>query len=296
MSPSLVPAGARAERVRTPRGEVRVLRSTSTPSEPEAPPLLLVHGGGTDNAGISWFHAFETVGPQRRVLALDLPGFGETTVAAVGGGAAMADVVVEVADALGLTRVVVVGVSMGGEVAMELALRDPGRVAGLVLIAPGGLVPLFRNHPTQLAAWLAAQLPDVVLLPLARAANRFVEQALRAMVVDVAALPTAVADEFVREARRPGAAMGYARYNQASLGPLRMRNDLTPRVDAIDVPVLFFHGAQDPLVPLAGSARAADLMPDAELVVAAGAGHWAQLEAPELFVAALCRFLARPTL
>ena len=184
------------------------------------------------------------------------------------------------------------GVSMGGDVALNVALRHPGLVEALVLIAPGGLVPVFRNRFVQLSAWLAAQLPDGVLVPLARLANTQVEAALKAMVHDPSRLPPEVVAEFRREARRPGAGLGYARYNQASLGPRSMRNNLLPVVHRITAPTLFFHGEDDPLVDPQGSLRASQLMPDARLVLVPECGHWAQLESRDRFLAEVRRFLS----
>jgi pimeloyl-ACP methyl ester carboxylesterase len=180
---------------------------------------------------------------------------------------------------------------MGGEVALQVALRHPSLVEALVLIAPGGLVPVLRNRVVQLAAWLAAQLPDRVLVPLARLANTQVEAALKAMVHDPSRLPTEVVAEFRREAGRPRAGLGYARYNQASLGPWTMRNNLLPVVHRATVPTLFFHGENDPLVDPEGSRRASRLMPDARLVLVPECGHWAQLESRDRFLAEVRRFL-----
>lgn len=275
-------------------GRVRVLRSTQAPSGgADRAPLLLIHGGGTDNAAISWFEMFEAFGAERDVIALDLPGFGRTTgVAPLGGPQAMADFIGRAARALALPPAVAVGVSMGGDVALNLALRHPALVRALVLIGPGGLVPVFRNRPTQCAAWLAAQLPDVLLLPMTRFANRFVDRALRGVVKDVRTLPPQVVAEFVAEARRPDGGIAYGRYNQAALGPFAMRNDLLPVVDRITVPTLFFHGAEDPLVDPEGSRRASARMPDARLVLVPDCGHWAQLEAGDRFRAEMREFLA----
>jgi pimeloyl-ACP methyl ester carboxylesterase len=267
----VIPAGSTEEIV----DGVRLLRGGVA----EGTPLLLIHGGGTDNAALSWFHAFAEFGGGRPVVAPDLPGFGRTTVPPVGGPAALADFVA----GLGIGRAVVVGVSMGGDVALHLALRHPSLVSGLVLIAPGGLVPVLRNPAVQLSAWLASRLPDALLVPLARLANRFAGRAVRGMVADPSTLPPEVVDEFVREAHRPGAGMGYARYNQATLGPRGMRNDLSSQVAAITAPTVILHGTADPLVDIDGSRRAAAAMPHARLVELEGCGHWAQLERPEAF-------------
>ena len=256
-------------------------------------PAILVHGGGTDNAGISWYRLFEPLAAGREVWALDLPGFGGSIEApAVGGPRALAAVVAEVLQTLGVSRVLAFGVSMGGDVVLNLALDHPDLLAGLVLIAPGGLVPLFKNPRAHYWAWLAAQSPDWLLLPASRLANRFVGTALKAIVKDPATLPDEVVQEFVREARDPRGGIAYGRYNQATLGRRRMLNDLSERVGEITVPCLVFHGADDPLVDPEGSRRAAERMPDARLVLVPNCGHWAQLEAHDRFLAEVEPFLA----
>lgn len=305
---NLVPPGSTETFIDLDGGRVRVLRAMAEPEAPSPavpvvpavasdppvarPPVLLIHGGGTDNSAISWYEVFAALHTEGEVVAVDLPGFGRTTgIEPVGGAPELADFVARVARRLAIPRAVVMGVSMGGDVALNLALRHPDLVKALVLIAPGGLVPVFRNRPVQLSAWLAAQLPDVLLVPLTRLANRYVQTAIKAVVKDPDTLPPEVLDEFVREARRPRAGMAYGRYNQASLGPWSMRNNLLPVVSRIDVPALFFHGQDDPLVDPEGSRRASELMPDARLVLVPDCGHWAQLEARARFLAEVRGFL-----
>lgn len=291
---SLIPDGSAERFVGVDGGRVRVLESTGVAAAGRVP-LVLVHGGGSDSAAISWFDVYGAFGDDRRVVGLDLPGFGGTEgIEPVGGAAELAEFVVRVAGRLGIDRAVVVGVSMGGDVALNVALRHPALVEALVLIAPGGLVRVIRNGFVQLAAWLAAQLPDRLLVPLARLANTQVQAALEAMVHDPRRLPPEVVAEFYREARRPGAGMGYARYNQASLGPRSMRNNLLPVVGRITAPTLFFHGEDDPLVDPRGSVEASRRMPAARLVLVPECGHWAQLEVPDRFRSEVRRFLDRP--
>lgn len=287
----LIPAGAEERWVDAPSGLLRVLHA-GDPARGRVP-VMLVHGGGTDNAGISWVRLMEPLARNREVWAIDLPGFGGSIdVPPAGGPRALAAVVVDVLDALDIDKAVVFGVSMGGDVALNVALDHPTRVAALVLVAPGGLVPVLRNPKTQFWAWAAAQSPDWLLLPMARLANRFVGQALRAVVKDPDALPPEVVPEFVREARHSLGGIAYGRYNQATLGRHGMLNDVTGRVHEIAVPALLFHGADDPMVDPAGSRRAAEEMPHARLVMASDCGHWAQLEAHELFLAESSTLLA----
>lgn len=285
---TFLPPDSRVEYLDLAGGRVRVLHGGPA----DAPPFLLVHGGSNDNATISWYRMFEEFGSDHRVIAPELPGFGGTVgIDPVGGPAAQADFLARVLAELGVDRALVAGVSMGGDVVLNLALRHPDLIEGLVLIAPGGLVERVGNRFTHKAAWWSARLPDALLIPMAALANRFVGAALRAVVHDVATMPPEVVAEFRREARRPGASRGYLRYNQATLGPRGMRNNILPVVGEIAAPTLFFHGERDPMVPPEGSRRAAELMPNARLVLVPDCGHWAQLEAHDRFVDEVRAFL-----
>lgn len=286
----LVPPKATVRHLDTGGGRVRVLSA----GDPASPPVLLVHGGATDNAAISWYRLFEPLSHTHRVLAADLPGFGDTTgIEPLDGPRAQADFLARLLDRLGVQRAVVCGVSMGGDIALNLGLHHPEAVRGLALIAPGGLSPLLHNRLAHTAAWLSARLPEPVMLPVAALANRFVGTMLKAVVQDVSTLPEPVIEEFKREARRPRASLGYLRYNRATLGRTGMLNYLMPEVSGIQAPTLFFHGRNDPLVPLQGSREAAARMPNARLVAVSDCGHWAQLEAHERFMAEMATFLGQ---
>ncbi|WP_368820061.1 alpha/beta fold hydrolase [Kocuria arenosa] len=156
----LTPPGAERRHVSTAAGRLGVLHA-GVPT-PGRYPLVLVHGGGTDSSSISWYRLVEPLAADREVWAVDLPGFGTSMdVAPVGGPGRMADVLAEALAALGVGPAAVCGVSMGGDVALNLALRHPERVAGLVLIAPAGSCPhsgppactvprgLLRSCPTE---------------------------------------------------------------------------------------------------------------------------------------------------
>ena len=182
MADRLLPPGATESWLEHGGGRIRVLRGGPGQQDggSDALPVLLIHGGGYDNAAISWAKVFGPLSSDRRVIAPDLPGFGYTEGIPVTGQVGdLADLVITVARSYGLRRLVVAGISMGGDVAMHVALRHPEAVAGLVLVAPGGLTERLKNAPTQLAAWLAAQLPDPVLYGLGRFAGRFSDSSCR---------------------------------------------------------------------------------------------------------------------
>lgn len=290
----LLPPGATETWLDHDGGRIRVLRGGPLDPDPRTDrlPVLLIHGGGYDNAAISWYEIFGPLATDRLVIAPDLPGFGYTEGIPITGDVdELAELMIIICRAYGLSRVAVAGISMGGDIALHVALRHAEEVAGLVLVAPGGLTERLQNGRTQLAAWLAAQLPDPALFALGRLAGRFTDSYLDKMVHDPTSIDDAVRTEFVREARRKGSGVGYGRYNQATLGPRGMRNNLLPEVFRIATPTLFLHGADDPLVDPAGSVAAAEVMPRAELVLVSDCGHWLPIEAPGIFLSEVDDFL-----
>lgn len=294
MADRLLPPGATETWLDHDGGRIRVLRGGPPDPDPRTDrlPVLLIHGGGYDNAALSWYKVFGPLATDRLVLAPDLPGFGYTEGIPVTGDVdELADLIIMISREHGLSRLAVAGISMGGDIALHVALRHAEAVAGLVLVAPGGLTETLKNGPTQFAAWLAAQLPDRALFPLGRLAGRFTDRYLTQLVHDPMTIDPVVRAEFVREARRPNSGIGYGRYNQRSLGPRRMRNNLLADVFRIAVPTLFLHGEDDPLVDPAGSIAAAEVMPRAELVLVGQCGHWLPIEAPEIFLSEVVDFL-----
>lgn len=288
--PRLVPPRARETWVPLRGGRMRVLRGAR---EGAGAPVLLVHGGGYDAAGISWFRLLGALAPGRPVLAPDLPGFGGTEgIAPIGDADALTDLLVELLRALDVPRVVVVGVSMGGDVALRLALRHPGVVAALVAIAPGGLVERVGGRAMHAAAWAGTRIPDVVLHPLARAAGRLAGATVRGFVRDPASLPPEIVAAFAAEGRAPGAGLAYGAYNRWAIARGGMPHHLRERVGGIQAPTLLVHGTADPMVPIEGSRHAAARIPNATLVELPGVGHWAQLEAHDASLAALAPVLA----
>jgi pyruvate dehydrogenase E2 component (dihydrolipoamide acetyltransferase) len=101
-------------------------------------PIVLLHGFGGDR--LAWAAVQPRLAERHRTIAFDLPGHGLAVERPeVGNAAVAAKAVVASLDALGIERGHLVGHSMGGAVALFIALRHPGRVASLTLIAPGGV-------------------------------------------------------------------------------------------------------------------------------------------------------------
>src|SRR5262245_56906260 len=100
--------------------------------------VLFIHGFGADRS--TWTFTLRTIANGARVVAVDLPGHGRSSTD-VGSGEIpfLADVILAFMDAAGLAGPHIVGHSLGGAIALDLATREPVRVSGLSLIAPAGV-------------------------------------------------------------------------------------------------------------------------------------------------------------
>ena len=243
-------------------------------------PVIFIHG-----LGASMYAWRKNLAPVMaagyRVLALDLLGFGSSDKPARGyTNAAYAQLVVALMDSLHLPDAVLVGHSMGGEIAAEVAIAFPTRVRGLVLIGAAGLGTreplLFR-----LARW-----PVVGPLVLAFRGRALVGRLLRSTYAD----PRKVTEPDVDQYYAP---VAEAAYGRALRGVLREFHfgGLEGRLDAIAAPTLVLWGEADRLIPIAlGRALAAHLNRSAFLSVPR-AGHSVQEEAPDEVNRLLIKFL-----
>lgn len=243
-------------------------------------PIVLLHG--TSDSLHAWDGWVRELARTRRVLRVDLPGFGLTGPAPDDNYrmAGYTRFMRALLDQQQLRRVVLVGNSLGGEVAWMSAAALPGRVAGLVLLDPAGLpfepdaLPLgFAASRFAPSAWVSQ-----FLLP-----RPLVKQSVEAVFGDPAKVTPELVDRFFEITLREG--------NRRALG-LRVQALLAerggqPYVDAwkaLRLPVLMIWGERDRLIPPRYAQQYLDLRaPDAEpvrLVLLPGIGHVPHIEDP----------------
>jgi pimeloyl-ACP methyl ester carboxylesterase len=251
------------------------------------PAVLFVHGLGAQWR--VWAQNLPVIAARRRAVAIDLPGFGSSED---GRGPisirGYAEVLDRFCDRLGLDRVVVVGNSMGGFVAAELALSAPSRVSGLVLVDAVGMVPtrleVSRTMPFLLSSiLLGTRIGAAARRIAARPGLRRV--ALRQAVRDPAALPADLTYWALLAA--PGASTRDAL--RASFSYLT--HDWGERLRAITCPAMIMWGDDDSLIPVRHAAEYARRVPGARVVRFPHTGHLPMVEQPELFDEALLEFL-----
>jgi pimeloyl-ACP methyl ester carboxylesterase len=258
------------------------------------PPLVLVHGLGGSH--VNWLAVAPRLAEKRRVLAIDLLGFGRT--APLGRSSKLEEnrallgrfLKEFVREPAGL-----VGNSMGGLISILQAAADPETVRELVLVDPAQPRPSNAPLDPTVAARLALDaLPFVGEWAMAqRSARLGAEGVVRAIFelccVDVSRIPAPVFAAHVAIARERLEHMPWA--NAAFLEALRsiMAVILRPGkfkeiVAKIKAPALILHGTKDRLVPIEASRALVQLRPDWKLVELEDTGHVPQLERPEQFV------------
>ena len=244
------------------------------------PPVVLLHGLGATNA--SMLTTLRDLSRDHRVIAPDLPGFGESSKPLRPYNAGyFARWVVALLDRLGIERARLVGNSMGGRIAIEVGLRAPERVDRLALLAPAVAFKKLRQL-VPLVRWMRPELGAVPLvLP------RFsVLSTLRMLFADSSRLAPewyeAAADEFLRVfASRRGRISLFSAAQQIYMDDPWGSRGFWSRLSTLCPPALFVWGDRDLLVPAKFARHVARALPGAEHVVLRDCGHVPQFEHPE---------------
>jgi pyruvate dehydrogenase E2 component (dihydrolipoamide acetyltransferase) len=197
-------------------------------------PVVLIHGFGGDLN--SWMFNQPMLAAAHRTVALDLPGHGGSDKQ-VGAGdvAALAMAVVEMLEALGIARAHLVGHSLGGAVALDVALREPALVASVSLVAPAGLGPDI----------------DVAFIEGFIAADRrkTIQPVLARLFVDASLVSRDMAEDVLRFKRLDGATAALSAIAAANFPGGRQALILRDRINDVAVPVQVIWGAGDAILP-----------------------------------------------
>jgi 2-hydroxymuconate-semialdehyde hydrolase len=248
-----------------------------------APPVLLLHGSGPGvTAAANWRLVIPALASDRRVIAPDQLGFGGTATGEqrTYGRGAWTGHALALLDTLGVGTVDIIGNSMGGAIALSLAVARPAAVRRIVLMGsmgvamalPRGLDTVWGYTPGM------AQMREVI-----------------GLFTDNRELLT---DELV-ELRYQASLSPRVRESWQAMFPQPRQHwvdDLAlsgAELAAIGVPVLMVHGRDDRVVPWqVSSAQLLDLLPDSRLHVLSGCGHWTMIEKTADFLAVVQPFLA----
>src|SRR6185436_19517486 len=247
-------------------------------------PLILLHG--FTSSTYSWKDVLDPLSKTFRVIAIDLKGFGFS--GKPDGDytrRAQASLVEHLLEHLNIEKAWLCGNSMGGEVALNVALANPQRVAGLILIDSAGVeVP---GSGSLAPGYLLVPGIGRMLIALSLTSDKLVRQGLAKSFYDQAK----VTDDRVTTYYRPLQTRG------GQLAALRARTQFSmfpvePNLGQINVPTLILWGAQDALIPLAAGTKMSKLIKNSELVVFDNCGHLPQEEMPTRTVDEMTKFVS----
>lgn len=228
-------------------------------------PILFLHGSGTGvSAAANWWLNLPALAQQGRCIAIDSIGYGQTVVAegTAYGIRAWVDHAIRVLDALNIEKTWIVGNSLGGWLAFQMALDYPERILGIVSMGTGGA--------KQTAALKAHSNPELTLEGIRKTLSMF--------VVD----KTLVTDELVA-VRFEAAKNDYASDRLLDVVAARDRDRFEFPLDFekmknITVPVLLIHGTQDVVIPVSRTWDILNVVPNADAHIFSQCGHWSQVE------------------
>jgi len=248
-------------------------------------PVMLIHGGGPGAYGYSNYRRnIEPLARTNRVIVVDLPGYGQSDAIPLSGGLfdVMAEKMLGLMAEIGLQRASIVGNSLGGGTALRMALSEPSRVDRLVLMGPGGSLPVLSPFPTEglirMLTFYDGEGPSVAKL----------KKVIELLVFD----PASISDELIEE-RFKAATLPQTLANP----PLRGRG-ANPADDLWRQPLyslqqrtLIVWGREDRVMPLDAALLLLRAIPNAQLHVFSKCGHWAQWEKSDEFNSLVGNFI-----
>ena len=282
-----IAGGMRYTVERVPVGNVDI--SALVAGDPDAPPLLLMHGLGGTKASML------TIVPQlalyHRVIAVDLPGFGDSSKPRGRYDAPwFADHMFAFLDAAGIERVSLVGNSMGGKIAQEMAMQDPSRVGAVVCLCPA---TAFSKRPVvNLVRVLRPELGFALPVPRKRVRNLMQDLFAKPKRIDDSWYDAAT-DDFLRTWRSPRAKMAFfAAARHIYLEEAEGDRGFWGRLGSMSCDAFYIYGRQDILITSHFAQRVERTLPNARVEIWDDCGHVPQLEHPQRTANAILGFLA----
>jgi pimeloyl-ACP methyl ester carboxylesterase len=248
------------------------------------PAVVLLHGMAASWQW--WLENIPALAQHHRVIAVDLPGFGNSEqLPAPTEMATHARTVLDLLAQLDIESATISGHSMGGLVAMEMFVADPRRVRSLILVDSGG-VPMSERRLALVLVLLriCGGILRRRVIRSALATKPWVRRlALRAAFRDPRVMSAELAAKTMPVFGGPGFVDAVAAAGRAVRATVP---------EAIICPVLLMWGEKDVIAPPWCAQQMHDRLPDSELVVFAGAGHTLMIEFPDRFNDLALRFMA----
>lgn len=255
----------------------------------EGPPLLLLHALG--ESALDWRWVLSDLARTHRVYAPDLPGFGDSAKLAADYSPAFFErFAAAFLDALEVERTAVIGNSLGGLIALRLALSESSRISALALIDSAGL----GREVSSALKWPALPGYGEAAITLSKTPLGATQRAWLRIPL-LFARPERVPPEWIEEQYRlsqlPGFSQAVVAALRAQVDPGGQREVLLDRLPSLEIPTLVVWGESDRIFPVSQARDAVAHLREGSLELVPDCGHLPHVERPKRFVAALDRFL-----
>jgi pyruvate dehydrogenase E2 component (dihydrolipoamide acetyltransferase) len=245
--------GPKYEFVDTPSGSMRYAKR-GTGDET----VILIHGFGGDLD--NWLFNIDALGEKATVYALDLPGHGQSSKKLDKPGlAAMAEALNAFMDALSIGKAHLVGHSMGGAIALQMAAHHPDKVKSLTLICSAGLGSEIGSYVEE---YVAAQ------------GRKDLKPVLEQLFADKSLVSRQLVEDVLKYKRLDGVDAALKSLSQALFGGRKQQDTPLEKLGGNLPPTLVIWGKEDQIIP----AHHADRVPGAKVHVIEGAGHMVFME------------------
>lgn len=227
--------GANAEPNYADIGPHRIAWNVSGDQESGATPILFIHGFGGDSN--SWLFNLAALSEGRAAYTLDLPGHGKSSKAVADGSLiALASIVRNFMDSVGIEKAHLIGHSLGAAIALQIAQTDETRAASLTLIAPAGLAETINN--------------DFLTGFASAGSRREMKAAMSYLFADKALVTRDLVDETLKSTRIDGAKEALQTIASTCFEGGKQAARFNDFLKATSVPALIIAGENDDIVPL----------------------------------------------
>lgn len=253
--------------------------------------IVLLHGAGVDSAKLSWGEVIPLLSSRYRVIAPDLPGYGESDrIDAEYTLTFYTEIVKGIVQTFGGKPVVLVGLSLGGGICLNMALSYPELIKTLIPVDAWGFFNKLPWH--RLTYWfIESKFNENLYLWAARHPSIVKFSLNYNLFGDKAKVNDELVAEIIKDMQVPGANKPFISFQRSEITPTGFTTDLFGRLENISLPTLIIHGTLDKAVPVEGAIVASKRIPNCELYLMEGCKHWPQKERPQEFANALLSYL-----
>jgi len=253
--------------------------------------IVFLHGGGLDNAMLSWKEVIELMGNRYDIYAIDLLGYGASDKPDIVYTIPMYIAFLhDILRQLGIDKTHLVGLSMGGGISIGFSLQFPQTVDKLILIDSLGLYEKMPFHT--LCRWFVNSKLNAKSYEWMGKSKESVRWSIASSLFgDKEKVTEELVSSLYDLVREPGCNRPWESFQRYELGKKKMTTDLASHLSELKMPVLLVNGEKDSSVPMKSAVAASKAMGNCQLYIMKGCKHWAQKERPIEFVQLLKTFI-----